>query len=134
MDNAAHAHLLAESSLRQTPDLSGRVYFISQDDPVPAWEMINHILAAGGKPAVEKSISPTLAYWMGAVFEGVFKTLGLKKEPPMTRFVARELSTAHWFNIDAAKKDLGYRPVVSTDEGLERLAHWLQAMQREGRG
>ena len=120
VDNAAHAHLLAESSLRQTPDLSGRVYFISQDDPIPTWEMINHILAAGGKPGIEKSISPTLAYWIGAVFEGVFKTLGLKAEPPMTRFVARELSTSHWFDIDAAKKDLGYRPVVSTDEGLKR--------------
>jgi nucleoside-diphosphate-sugar epimerase len=43
----------------------------------------------------------------------------------MTRFVARELSTAHWFNIDAARRDLGYTPEVSIDEGLVRLRTWL---------
>jgi nucleoside-diphosphate-sugar epimerase len=44
----------------------------------------------------------------------------------MTRFVARELSTAHWFNTSAAEQDLGYKPEVSIDEGLQRLADWLQ--------
>lgn len=43
----------------------------------------------------------------------------------MTRFVARQLATAHWFNISAAKRDLGYRPDVSMDEGMRRLASWL---------
>ena len=122
VDNAAHAHLLADSGLAHNPNLSGRIYFISQDAPIPLWEMINHILAAGGKPAVEKSISPALAYWMGGVCEGLYKIFGLKAEPPMTRFVAKELATAHWFNIEAAKNDLGYRPLISTEEGLKRLA------------
>ncbi len=45
----------------------------------------------------------------------------------MTRFVARELSTAHWFNLEAARRDLGYRPAISTAEGLQRLAEWLRA-------
>jgi nucleoside-diphosphate-sugar epimerase len=52
--------------------------------------------------------------------------LRLESEPPMTRFVARELSTAHWFNIDAARRDLGYQPEVSINEGLRRLASWLE--------
>ena len=43
----------------------------------------------------------------------------------MTRFVARELATAHWFNIEAAKRDLGYMPQVSTTKGLHRLTQWL---------
>jgi nucleoside-diphosphate-sugar epimerase len=43
----------------------------------------------------------------------------------MTRFLARELSTAHWFNIDAARRDLGYRPRVDLDEGFARLARAL---------
>jgi nucleoside-diphosphate-sugar epimerase len=43
----------------------------------------------------------------------------------MTRFVARELATAHWFDISAAKRDLGYRPLVSLEDGLQRLAEWL---------
>jgi nucleoside-diphosphate-sugar epimerase len=44
----------------------------------------------------------------------------------MTRFVADELATVHWFNISAAKNDLGYTPLVSTEEGLNRLAVWLR--------
>jgi nucleoside-diphosphate-sugar epimerase len=126
IDNAAHAHLLAEAALKNHPAISGKAYFISQDRPIALWEMIDLILAAGGKPPVKKSISPAAAFLAGALCEGLFKLLQLKKEPPMTRFVARELATSHWFNIAAAKNDLGYRPLVSMQEGLRRLAVWIQ--------
>lgn len=126
IDNAALAHVLAEMHLRENPSLSGRVYYISQDEPIELWRMVDLILAAGGRPPVKKNISPALAWFVGALCEGLYGTLGLTSEPPMTRFVARELATAHWFNIDAAKRDLGYRPTVSTAEGLRRLANWLK--------
>ncbi len=127
IDNAAHAHVLAEESLKRNPHLSGRVYFISQDEPIALWKMINHILAAGGKPPVTRTISPAAAYLAGVLCESLFGLLRLRREPPMTRFVARELATSHWFNIQASKTDLGYIPLVSTAEGLKRLAGWLQA-------
>jgi nucleoside-diphosphate-sugar epimerase len=47
-------------------------------------------------------------------------------EPPMTRFVARQLATAHWFNNSAARRDLGYEPRVTVEEGLLRLTEWLK--------
>jgi nucleoside-diphosphate-sugar epimerase len=126
IDNAAHAHLLAEARLKADPLLSGRVYFISQDQPIALWEMINRILAAGGRPPVTKTISPKVAFGVGALCEGIYKALRIRREPPMTRFVARELATSHWFNIQAAKTDLGYTPTVSTEEGLRRLGEWLR--------
>jgi len=61
----------------------------------------------------------------GAALEFVYKILRLSGEPPMTRFLARELATAHWFNIEAARKDLGYHPRISTTEGLRRISAWL---------
>lgn len=125
VDNAAYVHVLAERQLKRNPALSGRVYFVSQDEPIPLWEMINHILAAGGKPPVTRTISPTMAFLAGSICEGIYKFCHLKGEPPMTRFVAKELATAHWFNIQAAKTDLGYKPIVSTEEGLRRLKQWL---------
>jgi nucleoside-diphosphate-sugar epimerase len=50
----------------------------------------------------------------------------LKREPPMTRFLAAQLATSHWFDIAAARRDLGYKPRVSTAEGMERLERWLR--------
>jgi 2-alkyl-3-oxoalkanoate reductase len=126
IDNAADAHLLALDRLAQRPDISGRVYFISQDQPIPLWEMIDRILAAGGKPPLSKTISPKAAGRAGAFCEWLYRNLRLAGEPPMTRFVAAELATSHWFDISAARRDLGYRPTVSIDEGLRRLAEWLR--------
>jgi nucleoside-diphosphate-sugar epimerase len=132
IDNAASAHILAAEKLETTPGISGRVYFISQDDPIPLWDMVNAILKAGGKPPVQRSISPHAAYAAGAILEFIYKTFRIKGEPRMTRFVARELSASHWFDISAAKKDLGYAPIVSTSEGLRRLEEWLKASGKSG--
>ena len=126
IDNAADAHILAADALKSRPELSGRIYFISQGDPLPLWDMVNAILAAGGKPPVRKSVSLRTAMLIGTVLETIYRTLRLKREPPLTRFVAEELSTAHWFDISAARRDLGYRPVVSTASGLVYLQEWLE--------
>ncbi|MCP4113886.1 MAG: NAD-dependent epimerase/dehydratase family protein [Desulfobacteraceae bacterium] len=125
VDNAAHAHLLARDSLKRDPNLSGNTYFISQDDPVPLWEMVNSFLAAAGLPPVKGRVSARAAFLAGRFFESVYRLFGIQKEPPMTGFAAKELATAHWFDISRAKQDLGYVPVVSTREGLSRLRQWL---------
>jgi nucleoside-diphosphate-sugar epimerase len=125
VDNAAQAHLLAAEKLAERPELSGRVYFISQDAPIPLWDMVNAILAAADLPPVKRTISKHAAVRLGAVLEWIYRIGRLPGEPPMTRFVAEELATSHWFNIQAARKDLGYRPLVSTEEGLRRLRQWL---------
>jgi len=125
VDNAAHAHMLAFDRLAENPDLSGNVYFISQDEPIPLWDMVNAILAAGGKGPVTRVAPASVVKAAGIIFESVYGFFKIKKEPPMTRFVAEELATAHWFNISRAKKDLGYAPEISTSEGLEILKGWL---------
>ncbi len=125
IDNAARAHRLAMQALAKNPALSGKVYFISDDDPIGLWEMVNRILAVAGQPPVKGRISPQTAYGIGAILEWAYRTFKIAKEPPMTRFVARELATSHWFDISAAKRDLGYSAEISIDEGLRRLAAWL---------
>ncbi|RTZ99890.1 MAG: 3-beta hydroxysteroid dehydrogenase [Deltaproteobacteria bacterium] len=126
IDNAARAHVLAARRLKENPSLSGNVYFISQGEPVPLWEMVDRILQAAGKDPVRGSLSPRMAWRVGAGLERLYRWLRLPGEPLLTRFVATELSTAHWFNIDAARRDLGYAPLVSTETGLDRLACWLK--------
>ena len=87
------------------------------------------MLAAAQLPPCTRTISPGMAYFAGAVLETLYKLVGAENEPPMTRFVARHLATAHWYNIDAARRDLGYAPLVSFDEGMQRLASWYRTQQ-----
>ena len=125
VDNAALAHVLAARKLAENPSLSGNIYFISQDDPVSKWEMANAFLKAAGLPPITGQVSAKTAYAAGWFFETIYRLLGITKEPPMTRFVAKELATSHWFDISRAKKDLGYYPEISTQEGLKRLTAWF---------
>jgi len=126
IDNAAEAHVLAGDRLGDNPNLSGNIYFISQDKPIRLWDMINDILKAAGLPPVQRSIPHWVAWLIGAVLESVYKGLVLKGEPQMTRFLANILAATHWFDIGAAKRDLGYVPRVSTQEGLRRVEKWLK--------
>ena len=126
IDNAAKAHIQVAEKLTVGSVVAGKVYFIANDEPLPLWDIINRILAAGGLPAVEKSISPQLASFAGTLLETFYRTFRLSGEPRMTRFVAKELSTAHWFDLSAAKDDFGYQPEISIDEGLKHLRDWLQ--------
>ncbi len=125
IDNAAEAHVLAADALKAKPELSGRVYFLSQGEPVFLWDMVNKILKAGGFPPIRRSISAVTAIRLGAAMEWLYRTFRLPGEPRITRFTARELSTSHWFDIRAARRDLGYVPRISIREGLESLEKWL---------
>ena len=127
IDNAVSAHLLALDRLAPGAQCAGRAYFISQDEPMRQCDLVNGILAAGGLPPCEKFISPSAAYVVGAVLEFVWRVMGRTDEPMMTRFLAKQLGTAHWYDISAAKRDLGYVPSVSIAEGLTRLKASLQA-------
>ena len=62
-----------------------------------------------------------MAWLAGAAAEAVYWLLGRSEEPLLTRFVARQLATAHWYDLGAARRDLGYAPEVTTQQGLLRL-------------
>jgi nucleoside-diphosphate-sugar epimerase len=125
IDNAAEAHLLAADRLFPGSPIAGKVYFITNGEPLPVWDLVNRILAAAGLGPVTRSVPFPIAYGVGWVLEKAFALLGGEREPPMTRFLASELTTAHWFDITAARRDLGYEPQVSIAEGLRRMAERL---------
>jgi nucleoside-diphosphate-sugar epimerase len=126
IDNAADAHVLAADALKANPHAAGRVYFISNGEPRPVWELINRIIGAAGLPPVTRRVSHRTARTVGGVLELLYAVLRVKGEPRMTRFLADELATSHWFNISAARGDLGYEPRVSIEDGLQRLEAWFR--------
>lgn len=125
IDDAAQAHWLAAAKLTPGAACAGKAYFISQGDPRPNWDIINMILAAAGVSTVKKVVPYPTAYVTAALMETAWRLAGIKTEPPLTRFVLQQLTTAHWFNISAARRDLGYTPKVTIEQGMKNLADWL---------
>jgi nucleoside-diphosphate-sugar epimerase len=129
VENAVDAHLLAEQALIKChligdSSAACRAYFITNGEPVVLWDWINDLLRALGEPPVTKKISLGAASALGAAFEFAWRFLPLTVEPPMTRFVAAELAKDHWFDISAARHDLGYAPRVTMAAGTaELIAH-----------
>ncbi len=121
--NAVDAHLAAEQTLSssQPSTACGRPYFITNGEPVLLWEWINQLLTALGEPPVTRRLSLSTASALGAVCETLWRVLPVTTEPPMTRFIAAELAKDHWFNLAAARRDLGYEPRVSMAAGTAEL-------------
>jgi nucleoside-diphosphate-sugar epimerase len=120
VENVVDAHLLAEAALDKVP-CAGRAYFITNGEPVLLWEWINSLLVALGEKPATRRISLATANAAGLACEIVWRILPLRSEPPLTRFVAAELAKDHWFDITAARRDLGYSPRVSMAGLMEEL-------------
>lgn len=128
VDNVADAHLLAADALSSAGSAAaGRAYFVSNGEPRPVADLVNGILAAAGLPPERRTVPLPVAVAAGAVAQAVWRVLGRDDDPPMTPFLARQLATAHWFDLTAVRRDLGYAPRVGIDEGLTRLAAALSA-------
>ncbi len=134
VDNAAHAHLLALDALAtQSPKVAGKVYFISQGNPVQPDVWVGNLLSAIGIPPVTRRVKLSMAYAAGSVMEAVWSLFRLEGEPLMTRFVAAQLGTSHDYNLNAARNELGYAPIVSDDEAHRRTVAWLRDEVQTGR-
>jgi nucleoside-diphosphate-sugar epimerase len=121
VENAATAHVLAADELAPGAPAAGNAYFVTQGEPVNCWDWINRLLELSGLPPVTKSISLAAARRWGALIEWTYRLLRVQREPPMTRFLAAQLGLSHYFNIRRSEADFGYRPSISTEEGIRRM-------------
>ncbi|UKA65268.1 NAD-dependent epimerase/dehydratase family protein [Arthrobacter sp. FW306-05-C] len=121
VDNAAAAIVAA---LERMGHIRGRALVVTNGEPRPVGELIAGICAAGGVPAPAWSVPGPLARLAGSVVERAWLRLGKQDEPPMTRFLAEQLSTAHWFDQRETHTLLAWTPQVPIDEGLARLTEY----------
>jgi nucleoside-diphosphate-sugar epimerase len=130
VENAALAHVQAFENLKPGSSVCGEAYFIGQERPVKLWDFINQVLAQVKVEPVMRSIDVSSAYRLGWVLEKAYKLLGIQKpEPPMTRFVALNLGKSHYFTHEKAKRDFGYIPKVSIEEGLVRTFAYREVIK-----
>ncbi len=129
IDNAAQAHFDALEHLAPGAACAGKAYFISNGEPMAMGDLLDALLAATGTPPVRRAMSFEAAYRIGAVCEKAWAWLPLKGEPPITRFLAEQLCTPHWYSMEPARRDFGYVPKVGMAEGLARLRAAWPAME-----
>ncbi|MBI4935377.1 MAG: NAD-dependent epimerase/dehydratase family protein [Actinobacteria bacterium] len=124
VDNAVSALLAAVDAIRPGAACAGQAYVIANGEPRTVRELMEGICRAAGVPFEPRRVPMGVAKGLGAVVEAVWPHVR-DDEPPITRFVAEQLGTAHWFDPRPAQRDLGWTPHVTLDEGFERLAAWF---------
>jgi nucleoside-diphosphate-sugar epimerase len=126
VEDAARAHLLAADALApgsplDGPSGHGRVYFISQGEPVNLWSWIRALLRDLSLPEPRLTLSLKTARAAGALLEKLHTALHRPGEPRLTRFIASELAQSHYYDISAARRDFGYVPQRTMAEVTARV-------------
>jgi nucleoside-diphosphate-sugar epimerase len=119
VDNAADALVAA---LDACGPVHGEALVVSNGEPRPVAEVIARLCGAAGVAAPRRRVPFPLAWVAGAVVEGVWTATQRRDTPPLTRFLAEQLATAHWFDQRRTREALGWSPRLSLDDGFARLA------------
>jgi len=131
VDNAASAHVLALHTLaNESHKAAGKAYFVTDGEPIGCWDWISMLLKFAGLEVPSRHISLSFAYALGYCLEVAYKIAMKSDEPPMTRFVAKQLGLDHYFSIEAARRDLNYQPLVNRSVTLEMMRPWMEGLAK----
>ncbi|MCU1394203.1 MAG: putative steroid dehydrogenase [Ilumatobacteraceae bacterium] len=125
IDGAAGALVAALDAVGPDAACNGRAYVVANGEPRPIRELVLGICAAAGVEIEPRDVPRGVATTVGSIVETAWRWSRRREEPPLTRFLAEQLGTAHWFDPRPARDDLAWSPTVSIDEGLRRLAMWF---------
>ncbi|XP_075797333.1 sterol-4-alpha-carboxylate 3-dehydrogenase, decarboxylating isoform X1 [Pelodiscus sinensis] len=122
VENVVHGHLLAAEHLHKDSPLCGKAFHITNDEPVPFWSFMSRILTGLNYDAPKYQIPYMVAYYLALLLSLVLLLLSplIKIKPTFTPMRVALAGTYHYYSCERAKRDMGYKPVVSLDEAIER--------------
>jgi len=120
IDDCVQAHIDATGALDRNSASRGRAYFVSQGEPVSLWGWIDEVLERNGLPRIKRSLPYGLAKVLACGCEAVAKLRSGSALPLLTRFLVFEMATDHYFDISAAKRELGYAPRWTMAAAMDR--------------
>ncbi|MCP4504140.1 MAG: NAD-dependent epimerase/dehydratase family protein, partial [Deltaproteobacteria bacterium] len=136
VDNAVYAHLLAAHALLEDDNghakAGGKAYFIADNCPGNPWDFFNNVLRELGIDEVKRKVPLGVAKSAGALMEAVWRTFGMKGEPPGTRAMASVLGNSSWYDLSRARADLNYEPLLTTPEGISLTLPYLKSQLEAG--
>ena len=124
IDNAISAHIAALDALHIGSACDGKAYVVSNREPRTVNELMRSMCESAGVPFEPRHLSLTLGIRLGSLVERLWPLMQ-SSEPPITRFIAEQLGTAHWFDQRVVHNDLKWAPSVTLDEGFKQLTQWF---------
>jgi nucleoside-diphosphate-sugar epimerase len=128
VDNLIDALLLADQKLVAGSPVAGQAYFVTNGEPMPFFTFVAKVLQELGLPRILGGVPYPIVFAAAAIKEGLDTLRGgtLNAEDGMSRFAVRYMVRHHYFSIAKARRDLGYEPRVSIDEGIRRTCAALR--------
>jgi nucleoside-diphosphate-sugar epimerase len=123
VDNVSHA---IELCLGSSEISRGQKYNITNGNPVELWPFLDNLFTRLELPISPKSLPYKRADFLARVLEWTYSTLPLKGEPALTRYTVGLLAKSQTLSLTKARRELGYEPLISMEEGLERAIAWLK--------
>ena len=116
------ANLVSAAELALEKGRGGEVYFVTDDVETDFRSFLTRLLAAEGIEAPDRVLPGWLLRPAAAILESVWRTLGIRSAPPLTRHAVDLICCDCTLRIDKARSELGYVPLITPDAGLEQLA------------
>jgi nucleoside-diphosphate-sugar epimerase len=117
VDNVVECLLLAEQKAR-----GGEAYHVTDGEEITLKQVLNDLLRTQGVLPIKRSAPFALAWWIATIMESIWHLFGVRSKPPVTRQTLRMIGKDFTLDLSKARRELGYRPIVTWDEGIARLA------------
>ncbi|GLY15631.1 nucleoside-diphosphate sugar epimerase [Kineosporia sp. NBRC 101677] len=121
IDNAVDATVAALDRINHA---RGQALVVTNGEPRPVADLFARLCTAAGAEPPSLHIPFGVAWLAGAAVEGVWAAGKRRDDPPLTRFLAEQLATAHWFDQKHTRSVLDWTPAVGLEEGFERLGQY----------
>ena len=121
VDNAVDALVAA---VDRCGDVHGEALVVTNGEPRPVAEILARVCRAAGVAGPSRRVPAAIGRLAGSVCDLVWSVTGRQDTPPLTRFLAEQLTTAHWFDQQRTREVLDWAPAVGLDEGFRRLTSW----------
>ena len=118
VENVAYALRLCLES----ENANGKTYNISNGEPTEFKQILEELMKEIGMKPKYLKLSKKGIYCLSNSLEKIYKTFNLKGEPPLTNYTAITLAYSQTLNIDKAKRDFNYKPIMTLGEGIKKYA------------
>lgn len=136
VENIAYGHLLAADKLESGSAIGGQVYFLTNGEPMKFWDFANYVFTNMGYPPTKFRVPYTIVYYYSVLLVFICHLLGylgIKMDPTFTPLRVANAGCHRFFSIEKAKRELGYKPIYSLKEGMEKTLAYFKSLQSQGK-